>query len=88
MNLTHEASPFLLSRVITLVMLKPSGTGSNLPFQNDWGTEEIRLVSGGSMDTREERDSSETVQGPSLLRHTQGFQVSSFLSLLQFLETN
>lgn len=69
-------------------MLKPSETGSSLPFPNDWGTEEICLVRGGSMDTREEHDSGETTQGPSLLQHSQGFQVSSFLSPLQFLETN
>lgn len=57
LNLTHGASPFLLPRVFTLVMLKPSETGLSLPFPNDWGTEETCLIRDGSMNTREEHDS-------------------------------
>lgn len=53
-NLSRGASPFLLPRVITLVMLKPSETGSSLPSPND-GTDEIS-IRGGIMDTREEHD--------------------------------
>lgn len=68
-------------------MLKSSETGLSLPFPNDWGTEESCLIRDGSMHTREEHDSGDTVQGCSLLQHSQGFQVS-FLPPLQFLETN
>lgn len=40
------------------------------------------------MDPREEHESGETIKGCSLLQHSQGFQVSSFLSPLQFFLTN
>lgn len=89
-NPTHGASPFPLPRVITLVMLKSSETGSSHPSPHDWGTEGTRLIRGGSMDTREEHDSGKLDRTRTLFatNKVRAFRCPPSIPPLQFLETN